>query len=205
MTFAVGFSRIAMMEFEDNILYGNNNSIAYYLHILAIAFVIYFWYLIYNSNKTRKVFSIFNHKLAIWIAVFLLVLLASTEVILQGIYLMDFSSTEETFAANYRLISTGQYKIIKTGLPVLWGILSFVLLLWGIKKQLKSLRIIALTLLGITIVKLFAYDISNVSETGKIIAFILLGILILIISFIYQKIKVLVIDEEKTTENEDID
>ncbi|MCL5127744.1 DUF2339 domain-containing protein [Algibacter sp. L4_22] len=205
VTFAVGFYRIAMMEFEDNILYGNNSSIAYYLHILAIAFVIYFWYLIYNSNKTRKVFSIFNHKLAIWIAVFLLVLLASTEVILQGIYLMDFSSTEETFAANYRLISTGQYKIIKTGLPVLWGILSFVLLLWGIKKQLKSLRIIALTLLGITIVKLFAYDISNVSETGKIIAFILLGILILIISFIYQKIKVLVIDEEKTTENEDID
>ena len=80
--------------------------------------------------------------------------------------------------------------------------MSFVLLLWGIKKQIKQLRIIALTFLGLTIVKLFVYDINNVSETGKIISFILLGVLILIISFVYQKIKVLVIDENKTSKND---
>ena len=59
------------------------------------------------------------------------------------------------------------------------------------------MRIIALSLLGLTIIKLFIYDISNVSETGKIIAFILLGVLILIISFVYQKLKVLVSDDVK--------
>jgi uncharacterized membrane protein len=48
-------------------------------------------------------------------------------------------------------------------------------------------------------VKLFVYDINNVSETGKIIAFILLGVLILIISFVYQKIKRLVVDENINT------
>ena len=52
---------------------------------------------------------------------------------------------------------------------------------------------------------LFIYDIKNVSETGKIIAFILLGVLILVISFVYQKIKVLVIDDEKNTSDEKID
>ncbi|EMY3481756.1 hypothetical protein AAIP42_002695, partial [Flavobacterium psychrophilum] len=50
----------------------------------------------------------------------------------------------------------------------------------------------------------FVYDISNVSETGKIIAFILLGVLILIISFVYQKLKILVIDDTKTEEHKEI-
>ena len=134
-----------------------------------------------------------------------MVVIASTEVVLQGLHVMNFSSDQIPLSDGYEMVSSARYKIIKTGLPVLWGILAFVLLLWGIKKQMKQLRIIALALLGLTIVKLFVYDISNVSETGKIIAFILLGILILIISFIYQKIKVLVIDEDEITKNEKID
>ena len=203
--FAVGMATLPMQEIEEHILYGDTYNISYYMHFVGLAFILYFWYLVYNSNKTQKVFSVFNGKFAIWIAVFALVLITSNEVILQGLHLMDLSIEGNPQINQYHLISNGQNKIIKTGLPVLWGILAFVLLLLGIKKQLKSLRIIALTLLGLTIVKLFAYDISNVSETGKIIAFILLGILILIISFIYQKIKVLVIDDEKTTENENID
>lgn len=90
-------------------------------------------------------------------------------------------------------------QVVKIGYPILWGILSFALLIFGIRKQWKQLRIIALSLLGLTIVKLFVYDINNVSETGKIIAFILLGVLILIISFVYQKIKKLVVDESQNT------
>ena len=93
-------------------------------------------------------------------------------------------------------------QVIKIGFPILWGIFSFIFLIIGIKRAWKNLRIIALALLGITILKLFVYDIKNVSETGKIIAFILLGVLILVISFVYQKIKKLVIDE--TSENEKI-
>jgi uncharacterized membrane protein len=86
------------------------------------------------------------------------------------------------------------------------GVFSFIFLIIGIKKQWKNLRIIALSLLGLTIVKLFVYDITNVSETGKIIAFILLGVLILVISFVYQKIRKLVVDEasEKKIEDEKI-
>jgi uncharacterized membrane protein len=100
-------------------------------------------------------------------------------------------------------IDIARTKITKTGYPILWGILAFVFLIVGIKKQVKTLRIIALALLGLTIVKLFLFDISNVSETGKIISFILLGVLILIISFVYQKIKVLVIDENKPNETDE--
>lgn len=153
-----------------------------------------------------------------WIAAFFIIYIASSEVMLHGLIFMNSPVTlqdiqtspmyasyksnlpylREFIAEDY--IALARTKIIKTGFPILWGVLAFIFLIIGIKKQLKSLRIIALSLLGLTILKLFLYDISNISETGKIISFILLGILILIISFVYQKIKVLVIDENKPEE-----
>jgi uncharacterized membrane protein len=59
----------------------------------------------------------------------------------------------------------------------------------------KPLRIIALVLFGVTILKLFCYDISNISPAGKIIAFILLGVLLLIISFMYQRLKRILLND----------
>ncbi|GGG47584.1 DUF2339 domain-containing protein [Bizionia arctica] len=205
VAFTFLFVAIPFSEHRENIIRNEDNHLAYYLHMVSLVILVYFWYLIVKSNKSQKVFLAFNNKLALWFAVFILVVLTSTEVILQGLHIMTFTIEPGQFDLAYEMISSARYKIIKTGLPVLWGILAFILLLIGIKKQIKQLRIIALTLLGLTIVKLFAYDISNVSETGKIIAFILLGVLILIISFVYQKIKVLVIDEDKTPKNDKID
>lgn len=209
VAFTFLFANIPFSEHRENVLNGTQNQIAYYLHLFSLIIIVYFWYLIYSSNKIQKVFSGFNNKLALWVSVLILVVIASTEVILQGLHFMNFTTAPEqindAYGVTYDMISSARYKIIKTGLPVLWGILAFILLLVGIKKQIKQLRIIALSLLGLTIVKLFVYDISNVSETGKIIAFILLGVLILIISFVYQKIKVLVIDEDKTPKNDKID
>jgi len=213
------FFNLPFMEQKHNISVGQGSQVSYYIHYLSLGLVAYFGYLLYKTNENQKVFSLANHRFFIWGAAFVLVFLVSSELILHGIQLMDlqvtsamitehssgFSDSSAFYHKQYlasNLISEAKFKIIKTGLPVLWGVLAFVFLVLGIKKQVKSLRIIALSLLGITIVKLFTYDISNVSETGKIIAFILLGALILVISFVYQKIKVLVIDEDKTTENE---
>ena len=84
----------------------------------------------------------------------------------------------------------------KTAYTILWGVSSFILMILGMKLKKQSLRIFSLVLFAITLIKLFAYDISNISEGGKIVAFILLGILLLIISFMYQKVKKLVIDDE---------
>nr|WP_260208954.1 DUF2339 domain-containing protein [Elizabethkingia anophelis] len=153
-----------------------------------------------------------NHKFALWVFAFCIVFIMSNEVMVHGLIFSGelvsqtelakrFPVTKEQLYKYDRLIfideklSFVKLQIIKIGYPILWGALSFVFLIIGIKKQNKQLRIIALALLGITIIKLFFYDIKNVSETGKIIAFILLGVLILIISFVYQKIKKLVIDE----------
>ncbi|MDB5135209.1 MAG: hypothetical protein JWP37_1812 [Mucilaginibacter sp.] len=85
---------------------------------------------------------------------------------------------------------------IKTGLPVLWGISSFALMWLGMRYKTRVLRIISLTLFSITLVKLFVFDIENIPAAGKIAAFFCLGVLLLIISFMYQKVKKIVADDE---------
>lgn len=93
---------------------------------------------------------------------------------------------------------------VKTGLPVLWGLLSFAMMWLGMRHKVVSLRIISLTLFGITLLKLFIFDIRNIPPAGKIAAFFCLGILLLIISFMYQKVKkIIVADETKITADDE--
>jgi len=219
IAFAVFFMQIPFFELENNIINAEGGSLAYQLHFLALALIIYFGWLLYKTNKDQLVFEKFNHKAVVWIIAVVIIVITSTELILNGLIIGNPEITTEQLAelsngSNRKLdyyekigvarrnIKSLKFKVIKTGLPVSWGVLSFIFLILGIKKQIKSLRIAALALLGITIVKLFSYDISNVSETGKIVAFILLGVLILIISFVYQKIKVLVIDDTEDSKND---
>lgn len=215
--FAFWFSNYPFLEHKDIISSGIGKSIAFYLHYISLLITIYFGYQLFQIYKKAD-FTLFKNRYFMWIVAFFIIYITSSEVMLHGLVLMNSSVTPHdiqtsSMYASYKsdlpylrdfiaddYIGLAKTKIIKTGFPVLWGILAFVFLIIGIKKQQKSLRIIALSLLGLTILKLFLYDISNISETGKIISFILLGILILIISFVYQKIKVLVIDENKSQE-----
>lgn len=82
----------------------------------------------------------------------------------------------------------------KAGLSILWGVCSFVLMWLGLKKDFRDWRIISLSLFTVTVVKLFLYDIRNIPPGGKIAAFILLGCLLLAVSFMYQRLKRLLLD-----------
>ena len=83
----------------------------------------------------------------------------------------------------------------KAGLSMVWGLSSFVLIWLGMKYKFKTLRIVALLLFGGTLVKLFSFDIRNIPPGGKIVAFILLGIVLLIVSFMYQRLKKILLDD----------
>lgn len=85
----------------------------------------------------------------------------------------------------------------KAVLTISWGLSSFVMMWLGLRNSFKPLRWGSIILFGITLVKLFLYDIKNIPAGGKIAAFILLGVLLLVISFMYQRLKKLIIDDEK--------
>jgi len=84
---------------------------------------------------------------------------------------------------------------VKTALPVLWGLISFILMWLGMRNKQRNLRIISLSLFSITLLKLFLFDINNIPVAGKIAAFFCLGTLLLIISFMYQKVKKIIVDD----------
>ena len=90
--------------------------------------------------------------------------------------------------------STQSYKL---GLTILWGTYSLFLIALGIWKKNKPLRIGAIALFGITLVKLFFYDISHLDTIAKTIVFVSLGALLLIISFLYNKYKHIISDENE--------
>ena len=62
--------------------------------------------------------------------------------------------------------------------------------------QFRPLRLASLALFTITLIKLFAYDISDMQPGAKIVAFLLLGILLLIVSFMYQRLRNIVMDNK---------
>ncbi|MCX6306617.1 MAG: DUF2339 domain-containing protein [Bacteroidetes bacterium] len=80
----------------------------------------------------------------------------------------------------------------KLGLSILWGIYALLLIALGIWKKKKHLRIGAIVLFSATLVKLFLYDIVYLDTISKTIVFVSLGLLLLIISFLYNKYRKLI-------------
>ncbi|GGK61865.1 DUF2339 domain-containing protein [Rufibacter glacialis] len=126
-------------------------------------------------------------KVSLWLASAAGVYLLSTE--LEHLWLLKSHPTSAEVYDSMRHIR-------KIGFPILWGVVSFALMMVGMSKKIKTLRIISLTLFFLTLLKLFLFDVRDMSEGGKIAAFICLGVLLLVISFMYQKLKNLILAGE---------
>ena len=69
----------------------------------------------------------------------------------------------------------------------LWMVYGAMLMLVGFWRRSAFVRWLALFLIAATIVKVFAYDTSQLDRVYRILSFIVLGILLLAISFVYQR------------------
>jgi hypothetical protein len=152
--------------------------IAFILAILALILL----EIIRSPKGLRSVIG----SLFLWLATFVIVYIASFELIHISV-LANYQSGFE--------VSIFEGQAQKIGLPILWGICSFSLLFIGLRR-FRMLRIISLVLFFITLLKLFIFDLRGISEAGRIAAFIILGILLLVMSFMYQKVKKLIFDED---------
>lgn len=124
--------------------------------------------LVNAQMRLRALFDVMLHAVILWIA--------SSELI----NIMDLSG------------STQSYKL---GLSILWGVYSLFMIILGIWKKNQPLRIASIILFAVTLVKLFFYDIIHLNTISKTIVLVSLGVLLLIISFLYNKYKHLIADE----------
>ncbi len=77
-----------------------------------------------------------------------------------------------------------------------WLVYSVVLMGSGLWKKHRGLRIAAFVLFGITILKIFLYDLSFLDTLYRIFSFIALGVVLLGVSFAYQRYKDVIFGEE---------
>jgi len=140
--------------------------------LIVLAFLTQSFYLKGNTvdNRLKKPFPIVLHATILWIL--------SSELINW----MDIAG------------SSGSYKL---GVTILWGVYSLAMIALGIWKKNKDVRITAIVLFGVTLAKLFLYDIADLTTISKTIVLVSLGILLLIISFLYNKYKLLIFGEDE--------
>ncbi len=79
------------------------------------------------------------------------------------------------------------YEVSGRWLTVAWGVQGVVLLAAGLLLQARGLRLGGLALLGLCIAKLFAYDLSELDTLFQIFSFIILGTLLIAVSFAYGR------------------
>jgi len=163
----------------------NNFSLIHFLTaLIALSIAFFTWDNIRKISKNNKVFV----NIVLWTNIILSVVILSNE--LDYIVLLVNQPDMEQVYSLVRAVH-------RIGWPIMWGVFAFVLMIIGMKKNMKMLRIISISLFFFTLLKLFAVDVWDMSEGGRIAAFISLGILLLVISFLYQKLRKLIFEEEE--------
>lgn len=80
-------------------------------------------------------------------------------------------------------------------LSLVWIVYGGGMLTIGIIRRNRLLRVMALLLVGITIFKVFLFDLASLERIYRIISFIVLGVILLAVSFLYQRLRWLTMDE----------
>lgn len=91
----------------------------------------------------------------------------------------------------------GYNDIYKLAISILFGVFALGLIAYGINKGKRHLRIAAIVLFAATLLKLFLYDLADMGTISKTIAMISLGVLLLTISFLYNKFKDIIFGDDE--------
>jgi len=163
------------------------------LHLYIVGIGGYFILKLHHTLKLILSKNTEELKFIYWITIVLLIATASIE--LDHIVVYGFFNKQNSI--HYLLTQNHKF-----GYAILWGAFAFVLINIGMKRKIREIRIISLALFTLVILKLFIYDINNISEAGRIAAFVLLGVLLLVVSFMYQRLKKLITADNVNANNQ---
>lgn len=178
------FSMPMITGLRDGVLHRTYPTIQVAMHWVSVIFILCLVYVGTRIVSKTPVPYISIRRLS-WIASILLLIFFSQEA--QHLFV--------TLVYKPDNIQYAEDQYGKAVMTIVWGLCSFGLMWMGMRYKFKTLRIISLSIFCLALLKLFFFDLTNVSEGGKIGAFILLGILLLTISFMYQKLKKIIIDD----------
>jgi hypothetical protein len=79
-----------------------------------------------------------------------------------------------------------------------WGVLALLLLYLGLTRRL-SLRLAGFALFGVTLAKIFLYDLATLSPVARALSFLAVGAVLLLGGFFYQRLSADAVDGREAT------
>lgn len=161
----------------------NMKTLTFLVSIAAFFLANYFYY----RNRDRVV-SEEKHALTAFpvVANILILWLFSTEIICY----FDSLTLMLTPGNGYPELGYGVNEEAKQlTLSAVWAVYSIFLVALGILKKVKVIRLFAMLLFGITILKVFLFDLSSLDTIYRILSFLILGVILILVSFLYQVFK----------------
>lgn len=158
-------------------------------------YLLYIFPLIYMIIKILPKSDFIRKHLSYWLIAAVVIAAFSFE-LLRTYILMNAQSTDDIYSLE------NHFSVLY--LPIIWAVLACLSIYFGLKKEIPEFNKIGFSLLGVMILKLYAYDVWQMDNVSRIIAFILLGIILLLSSFMFQRLKIIVRNlVEKKSKNAD--
>jgi len=104
--------------------------------------------------------------------------------LLLNIEIADYFTPSGTAALTFQF--SGNFTRDMT-YSIAWAAFALVLLVFGIARKLRPVRIASLALLGATLLKLFLHDLGHLGQLQRIGAFVGVAVALLVSSFLYQR------------------
>lgn len=80
-------------------------------------------------------------------------------------------------------------------ISTVWLLYAAAMMIGGFVRRVRALRLVALGLAGVSVLKIFLYDLSFLTTPYRIGSFIGLGVVLLLVSYLYQRFKDRLLDD----------
>jgi len=174
-------------EIAENVILQNINFTFYFIYLL---YLIPFAFVIWKFFTTS---GFFRTRISYWAIAAVLTIVVSNE--LYHLYILGSTESMSNFYVYQK-----HFRILY--LPIIWAVMASIFIYSGLKHNRPELSKAGFSLIGIMILKLYAYDVWQMDNVSRIIAFIILGIILLLSSFAFQRLKNIIINMvDKKKEN----
>ncbi|REC79090.1 DUF2339 domain-containing protein [Chryseobacterium elymi] len=136
-----------------------------------------FTYILWNAAAS---IGFYKTKLSYWIISVTLVIAVSC-----GFYHTYILSSVNDISLVYK--TKEHFNILY--LPIIWTVLASIFIYISLKKNIPEYGRIGFVLIGIMVLKLYSYDVWQMDNISRITAFIILGVILLLSSFTFQRLK----------------
>jgi len=78
-----------------------------------------------------------------------------------------------------------------------WLLYSIFLMVVGLWRRMRAVRVLAICLFACTILKIFIYDLSFLDTLYRFISFVALGAILLVVSYLYQRYRAIIFEPSR--------